>query len=317
MKKIFSIAFAGLLALTALTCADEEKGPAPDDIKFAGYEALPGEILLKWEQPDVPAYSNIHQIQISYHDPRLKKTVHKVASAYSTSAVIPKTRQKYGDYTFTIQTVSREGRKGTPQTVTAKSGKALSWTEFTYSGIADTVKLTTESFSVHISGGDSNFENLIDNDNATFFGTNYSGENAKVVHWLQIDLGEENVLKQTNQLALTYVLRDREGHFPTAITLLGSELGDALDEEDNPDGDRWFTICMLTKDDSGLPATKSQSFKSAYFPLAKDNVRYLRFKVTKTSASNDDMFWDLAEFGLLTLAGEKVVYDPETSGEDI
>jgi hypothetical protein len=138
---------------------------------------------------------------------------------------------------------------------------------------------------------------------------------ANSIHWLQVDLGQDNELSEEHMIAIYYTLRhNQENHVPIEYSLLGSVLGDTYDVDDDLDKEdaRWFTIATFTKDDNSLPSTKGATFKSLFCPIAKGNVRYLRFKVTKTTSSSEtELFWDLAEFALIKVEVKRELRDPE------
>jgi hypothetical protein len=334
MKKIFYIAVAGLLVAAMATCVKEAEGPAPDNIEYLGYDSLPGEIRLRWALPDVPLNSNIHQIKVSYEDPLLKKTVYRTASAYSSSITIPKTRAKYGRYTFSIQTESRSGKTGEALRVDAYSGRALPWYEYDLSkATIDTIKLIVAEGSDRNlwakfphdnkdTEGEGNLNNLLDGNQETFFATMW-GSNYMLNsnHWLHIDLGLDNKLGENHLIALYYTLRhNHDGHHPIAYSLLGSVLGDEVTANDDLEENtgRWFTIASLTKDDNGLPSTRGMSFRSLFYSIRMSDVRYLRFKVTKTTNSDEtQLFWDLAEFGLLKIEVKRELRNPEDPDANI
>ena len=115
-----------------------------------------------------------------------------------------------------------------------------------------------------------------------FFHTNWHGD-SDAVHYLEIDLGQGNELKD---FSFSYTTRAAvSGDFPNAIEVVGS----------NEKNGAYTQIANIT---SGLPQSGRTAYKAAEFHSA-EAYRYIRFNVKAPRK-----YWHMTEFDLLCCAGE-------------
>ena len=110
------------VALVNISCSSDEDGITPAEITNLTAESTSGRIVLRW---DTPEDASIRYIEVSYYDHLLKKDAVRTASIYADSIEIPDTRKKYGEYQFSVQTVSPTGDKSAVQTISKVSEPAL------------------------------------------------------------------------------------------------------------------------------------------------------------------------------------------------
>ena len=125
MKNTFKY-YAGMLligvTLANISCSSDEDGITPAEITNLTAESTSGRIVLRW---DTPEDAGIRYIEVNYYDPLQKKDVMRTASIYADSIEIPDTRKKFGEYQFSVQTVSPTGDKSAVQTISKVSEPAL------------------------------------------------------------------------------------------------------------------------------------------------------------------------------------------------
>ncbi|MDE5611614.1 MAG: fibronectin type III domain-containing protein, partial [Odoribacter sp.] len=161
--------FAGLFLWGSVLLAgcDDESGITPGEITDLTAESTPGRIVLRWNTPEE---ANIHYIEVKYYDPLLKKEVMRTASAYADSIEIPDTRAKYGEYHFTVQSISTTGDKSAVQNI-AKVSEAADPTF----GSSTQIVLTAADLSTNAQEpSEGPIANLLDGNTKTFFHTAWS-----------------------------------------------------------------------------------------------------------------------------------------------
>ena len=238
--KVFLL--GGVLAVAG--CSDDEEGVVPSEVTNLTAETTPGRIVLRW---NTPADANIHYIEVDYFDPAKDKNVRHTASIYADSCEIADTRAKYGEYTFTVRSVSESGTKSGDQSVSMISEAALP----TY--ISTQINLTTDDLSTNAQEvQEGPIADIIDGDYSTFFHSSWSSY-ISGPHWIQMDLKET----LSEYFRFQYVPRNNPKDAPIDFDLLGST-----------DGENWELIKNFTQDADGLPVTFSY-FNSETYKIEK------------------------------------------------
>jgi hypothetical protein len=329
MKKAFkNIACMGglLTLLISVGCGEKDKGSPPAGLSgLEAVEGLPGRIDIKWNMPSED--DNIYQIKVSYYDHRLKKDVLRVASAYSSAIEIPDTRQRYGQYTVTLQAFSADGVGGAPQTVTAVSGPALGY--YITGSVSDTVELPLTVASLYTNAQEPSegpIANLLDNDKSTFFHSTWSSgkwsANTALFlgdkHYLQVDLGV--ALNAADYFSFYYAPRNNASNHraPTDFDLYGSLDGDSVAAS------KWVLIKNFTKDDDNLPTDQATEYRSPILQV-DEPIQYIRLSVNHTLSSggtadgtaNSGIYFTMSELKIYTYKGEQKWYNPETDEEEL
>lgn len=291
MKNIYKTAMFGAFMAVALVSCDsnfetfETDGytgaPAAIEAASVTAESLPGQIKLNWNIPENPQYD---YIQIKYHDPWTDKDVTKIVSKYAGSLLVDKTLQRFGDYTFTLQTFNANHEAGPITEIKARSGAYP--TSVTVKSKTE-VKLTADQLSTNAQEpSEGPIKNLIDNNVSTFFHTRWSSPLISLPHYIEVDFNEEH----QNFLIWTQN-RQWSQACPSEVELQISN-----------DKANWKTIATL----NGLPTGGSEEYTSDYVQ-APEKFKYFRYNVTKTAGNTS--YFNLAEFKFydVTLS----VYDPE------
>ncbi len=279
---IISIFICGML----LTSCSDDSGPVPSQIQQIQSISGPGYIDLLW---DVPTDSGYHHVRVSYYDPRKKEDCVRLASVYSHSMRVENTRAKYGTYTFNVQTVSESGKKGDIQQVSAVSGpapKTKTWID-----TKGELPLSLTQLSSNAADPDEGqLEHLIDNNNETFFHTDWHSE-PPAPHYITIDLG-----KTVQGFIIEYINRNSSwtiGNRPKVAEILVS-----------PDNENWELVATL-KD---LPEQALEKYTSPGIIIEGDILpRYIRFSVTEVTEYGPSFC--IAE--LKVYEGNIEVIDPE------
>ena len=122
---------------------------------------------------------------------------------------------------------------------------------------------------------------LVDNNESTYFHTRWGGTEVKEPHYIQVDLGANNLMDD-----FMFNYKPRNGSpAPTAMTIYGSN-----------DGTN-FTDVLATIN-SGLPAHNSgKTYNSA--PIDSKRYRYLRFTVTGSAGPGNAQYGGQYFFGML------------------
>ena len=121
MKPLFLYAFAGAVALLALTgCQKEDMGPQPVAIEASSLTAEPqeGAVKISWK---IPEAANYEYIRVTYTHPGTGKEHIRLASVYADHIVIDGLLKRYGAIEFKLMPVTAKGREGEVRTITAES----------------------------------------------------------------------------------------------------------------------------------------------------------------------------------------------------
>jgi hypothetical protein len=267
--------------------------------------------------------SNIHQIKVSYYDPLSKKDALRVASIYADSINIPNTRERYGEYAFSVQPFTRNGVGGAVQTVKAASGPAPGY--WITGQVSDTTLLNLTVDNLYTNAQESTegpIANLLDGSTSTFFHTTWhsdkwAADTAKFLgnlHFLQIDFGK--VLQpNVDYFNFYYAPRNHADNKPTDFDVYGSMLADdstATGKED------WFLIKTFTEDDDNLPTDATTTYTSPLLGI-ESPLQYIRIAVKATNNNgkiNGAAYWTMSELKVWTYKASQVYYDPETQEQD-
>lgn len=287
MKNTFKY-YAGMLligvTLANISCSSDEDGITPAEITNLTAESTSGRIVLRW---DTPEDAGIRYIEVNYYDPLQKKDVMRTASIYADSIEIPDTRKKFGEYQFSVQTVSPTGDKSAVQTISKVSEPALP------TFVSTQIALTAADLSTNAQEPtEGPIANLLDGNTGTFFHTAWS-VNIPAPHWMQVNLKEEI----TGSYKFYYAPRNNGNNKPTDFDLMGST-----------DGTNWFLIRNFTKDADGLPVTSTGTFTSEIYD-APQSFSQIRMVVNATNTSS--IFWTMSEFKFYSVS----VTDPEAADE--
>lgn len=287
MKVLFKyILCISLLVGFLASCSDDEVSIIPADIMNVTASSDPGTITIHWEVADDSL--SIRYIKVEYYDFLLKKNVMRTASVYSDSMLIPDTRQKYGEYTFTVQPVSYTGNGGTIHEVKIVSEPAAT------SYIVTQLSLTADSLSTNAQEPRSGpIANLVDGDLSNFFHSAWSVD-IPGPHWFQVNLGEEIA----DHYKFFYGNRSNAANKPVDFDLMGST-----------DGENWFLLRNFTKDADGLNVASGGTWTSEVYKVDKP-FSYIRFIVNRTN--NNTVFFTMSEFRFYDV----VEIDPEASDVD-
>ena len=287
MKNTFKY-YAGMLligvTLANISCSSDEDGITPAEITNLTAESTSGRIVLRW---DTPEDAGIRYIEVNYYDPLQKKDVMRTASIYADSIEIPDTRKKFGEYQFSVQTVSPTGDKSAVQTISKVSEPALP------TFVSTQIALTAADLSTNAQEPtEGPIANLLDGNTGTFFHTAWS-VNIPAPHWMQVNLKEEI----TGSYKFYYAPRNNGNSKPTDFDLMGST-----------DGTNWFLIRNFTKDADGLPVTSTGTFTYEIYD-APQPFSQIRMVVNATNTSS--IFWTMSEFKFYSVS----VTDPEAADE--
>lgn len=281
MKNRLTIIFSVLLAGLALaSCGKKEPGVKPSAITNVRAEERPGKIAIFWV---LPADKSVYYTKVKYHDPLLD--IDEVRLSSCDSILIPDTRAKYGEYSFTLQPFSRTEDGGAVETITARSGKApVSF------GQATQIELKADDLSTNAQEpSEGPISNLLDGDANSFFHTAWS-IGIPAPHWMQIHLPKT---LSDGFFRFNYAPRNNARQKPVDFDLLGST-----------DGENWTLIKNFTKEADGLPVTSKDWYRSPNLPVPFP-FSHLRLVVNKTNTG--DVFFTMSEFQVF--AGPMV--DPE------
>jgi hypothetical protein len=237
----------------------------------------------------------------------------RVASAYAESMVIPDTRARYGNYTFTVQPCSRDA-DGAAQVVNAVSQPALGYLILSN---GDSVQLPRTAADLYTNAQEPTqgpIENLLDDNKATFFHTTWSKEKWSAdtsflgnTHYLQVDLGRVLSPDSSYYFNFYYAPRNNADNKPVDFDLYGSPVKES-------DKTQWRLIKNFTKESDNLPDDASTDYNSQALPV-DFSMQYIRLSVNKTNnnaKANDAVFWTMSEFRLWVYKAVPKWYNPET-----
>lgn len=255
---------------------------APVAVENISSEALPGQILLRWE---VPAGAEYHYVQVKYTDPLLKKDVYRVASLGTDSLLIDNTRARFGEYEFRFQSFNYKDEGGEVKTIKAVSGKAPATQTVTLKKIVLKENQLSSNYPEPTEGP---IKNLLDGNPNTFFHTRWSSPQYDMPHYIQVDLNEPH-----ENFCFYYQNRN------------GSQVGaQKLEVQISNDGEDWETIETIS---SRLPSGSKEEYTSEVFQPGKAFTHF-RYNVVKTYG--DAKYFNMAEFALYDAQID--IYDPET-----
>lgn len=288
MKKIIYF-FAIVTAILMIACSkDDVTAVEPSDISNITSEALPGEIVIKW---DLPADENLEYIKISYFDHLTQKEAMRLASVYADSIVIPNTRKKFGEYNFTLQPYSKTITPGKVHTITAVSGAAIASYIL---GEDDPIEIDLTVDMLYTNAQEPNegpIENLIDGDINTFFHTAWS-VNIGAPHYFQVNL--ENEVRAINY------------NFSTRV---GNNGGDVkrMKIEGSNDNEEWTEVAVheySLQDGSGYKINGESV-------LMPNEFKHLRFTPLARRGADpiNNGFFNMSEFNLFEMT--VIIDDPE------
>lgn len=291
MKRLFKYMMClGLFGLTLTSCKSDDE-ILPGEISNVTAEPNNGFIVLRWETPEE---SNIRYIQVRYYDYLLKKDVLRGASAFADSVMIPDTRKKYGDYTFTIQPFSNSDTGGKIEKISVTSDAAPITVIY---GNPEKLPLTVADLSTNAQeASEGPIANLLDDNTATFFHTSWS-VSKPAPHTMTVRLNKEI----TESFRIYYAPRANANNKPIDFDLFGSM-----------DGEDWFLIKNFTKEADNLPVTSTDTYTSATLDVIQP-FKYIKFSVNKTNSGS--VFWTMSEFKFFTLT--KTIIDPEDPNVEI
>ncbi len=285
MKRSFKyIILASFIGAMATGCSnnDDEK-LVPAEVTNLRAESTPGRIVLRWETPEE---GNIRYIQVNYYDPLLKKDVMKTASSYADSMEIADTRRKYGEYTFNVKSVSPTGGISAMQEIKTLSEPA----EATW--VSTPIVLKAEDLATNAQEpSEGAIANLVDGNNSTYFHSTWSGNVPPAPHWFSANLNQT----LDGHFKFTIVARNNNNR-PSDVDLMGST-----------DGEQWFLIRHLDKENDGLSLTSP--YESETFAIEQP-FSHIKFVVNATNTGS--IFFSMAEFKLYNME----LIDPEAPDEE-
>ena len=300
MKK-FTFLLIAVAALFLISCDENVTPIVPSDISNITTEARPGAIFFSWDR-ELGSYESLW---IRWFDPLIGQERFWVSSNYADTLLIPNTRARYGEYTFTFQTQSSTGTfSNNIQTVRAVSGPAPS--TFILDLPPVVVPLTCEQLSTNApqaADGIYALCNILNSDDNTLFHSRWSSPVPPGPHWFQVDL--ERVVDTNNHFSLWFRRRmtgggNNNANRPTDIDLMGSM-----------DGDNWFLLRNFTAADDGLPTVNTVNEWRSPNILVAEPFRYIRFSVNETNTGT--VFFTMSSFRFYV--GTITVIDPEADGK--
>lgn len=288
MKKIkYLVAIA--ITIFMVACSDDDVTTIePTDISNITTEALPGEIKITW---DLPADESLEYVKVNYFDHLTQKDAMRLASAYSDSIIIPDTREKFGEYNFTLQPYSTTVTPGNIHKVTAVSGPAPA-SYILGEGDPTEINLTVEMLYTNAQEpSEGPIKNLIDGDINTFFHTAWS-ISIGATHFFQVNLNEP--------------LRAISYNFSTRV---GNNGGDVkrMKIEGSNDGEEWTEV---TVHEYNLPSGTGFQINGESI-LMPDEFKHIRFTpLARRSADPiNNGYFNMSEFNLFEVP--VIIDDPE------
>ncbi|MCT7904083.1 F5/8 type C domain [Candidatus Ornithobacterium hominis] len=260
----------------------EYSASAPGGITNITSKPKPGQIVLHWDKKENSKYE---YVKVSYFDHKTQKKMHRNASKFADSILIPGTLQKFGDYEFTLQPFNANHKGGEVFKFTAQSGRAFTDTIF----IQHAINLTADQLSTNApESREGNLANTLDGNNATYFHSAWSGTSPDV-HYFQVDLATPI----EKAFIFTFGTRSNGNNYPTKINIQGSN-----------DGNEWEDIKEVT---TGLnPGGRFARYTSGVIHVKKP-FQKIRYNVTKTVDGRK--FFVFSEFGMTNV--ELQINDPE------
>ena len=276
MKRIFIYIFLVVISSAGLcSCSSDEAEITPSEVSNLHFSSLPGQIILRWTTPQD---GTVECVKVTYHDPRLDQNEKRLASVYADSIVIPDTRKKFGDYTFTVSTVSPSGKESSPQQIVAQS-EAAPVTLYNPHTIALTVDMLSTNAQEQTEG---DISNLLDGNVDTYFCTDWHGL-VPGPHWFEVELPQP--ISTGWQFHYSTRNNASSNYDPTDFDVYGST-----------DGDEWFLIQHFDNTKYDLPNGAAKSFVSPVIDARSHPFQFLKFIVNKTQRGA--VFFTMSEFGI-------------------
>ncbi|MDR1883559.1 MAG: discoidin domain-containing protein [Prevotella sp.] len=302
MKKnilFWSIMFVSLFSI--LSC-DNNDGETiiPGDISNITAEAREGAIMLRW---DVPADSSYRYVRISYKDLWTGKEVIKLSSVYTDSLLIENLLNRFGDYTFSMETYSITGTpSGNVHDIKRSCIPVPAVTTKNDYQVTLTIdNLYGNAVQTNDGGG---LPALLDGDGATYFHSTWSPTpQPGDVHYIQVNL---DAPLTRDFFKFAYRNRANTANKPQEIKIEISE--------DNTNFTHLKTI------DQGLPNGSGSEYNSDPIDLRGFfQPKHIRFSVLRTTNNTgtaaSTIFFTMADFWLYE--SEEIVYDPEHNDDDL
>lgn len=282
MKLIEKILYISVFIFLSVACKNNDTALTPGNISDITAEQREGAVMLKWQ---VPADSSYQYVTIKYYDHWLAKDRTVVASVFADQILIENMLQKFGDYTFTLQSFSQSNTGGTPYKITTSCLRRPA--EYSVSS-TEQIPLTISMLSTNAQEkSEGPIANLLDNNPATYFHSSWA-----TLIWpayIQIDLDEA-----IEGLAFWYQNRANVNGKPSVIELQGSNNG--------------VDFTLITTINTNLPSASGAEYRSTDFVLKPQSYKSFRLVVTKTVAN--DKFFNMANLKLYK--GILSVNDPES-----
>lgn len=265
MKKI--ILLLGI-TISFLSCGKKETGEKPAPVQNLTTVALPGQIQINWTNSE-PVYE---YLKITYFDMLAQKEMVRLASKYSNSIIIPNTRAKFGQYTFTVQPFNSLHEGGDIQTITGISGMAPATYLLTDADDAIKIDLTVDMLSTNAQERrEGPLGNAVDGRKDTYFHTTWSAPIA-VQHYFQINLSE--------------AIRAFKFGFSTRHNGDGGGDIKRMKIEASNDGADWVEVATQTYDlSTDVTADRDKVFGNS--PVLMD-AEYKMFRFTPLARRNAD-----------------------------
>lgn len=272
LKYIYAAGLAALTLITAASCTDDDKGPAPTAIASTSVttKAIEGGVVLKWT---VPTDANYYYVKVKYNVPG-KGECTRLASVYSDSLLVDGLYEKYGKIDFTVSTVTKQGAESTPFIVSAQAGRVPA--SITDAGEGKKFTLTGDDlWTDDQETSEGPIADLVDGDASTYFHMSW-GNPTPFPHYIVVDLKRDDV----RGITFSYICRNNaNGDNPSQITVLGSkEFNKSTD-----DVSKATVISTLT----GLPGTRAASYTSAHLIDKNGTFRYLWLRIDGATSGSD------------------------------
>ncbi len=293
LKKINLKTFLFYLSVAMIisSCNDDDDSKVvPGSLSNLTAETSPGQITLRWDLP--AADSNIKYVRVNYYDPRTKKNIQKLTSAYTDSLIIPETRARYNEYSFTLTPVSDTETSGEAQVIKTASEAAEIMTTYTDTQIAlKTADLSTNAQEP----SEGPIANLLDGDTGTFFHTAWS-VSFTAPYWLQANLN-----KTIDNCKIYFHRRTQNNNNrPIDFDLMGST-----------DGNDWFLIRNFANPADNLPVDAAVNDYTS--PVIQSSKPFNRIRINVNKTNNNTVFFTMSEFKVWGVTIN--VFNPETDEE--
>lgn len=263
---------------------------AKSSVKLINSEPI-GSITLLWNT--FPEGSNIKKVEVTYTDPVTGAVVTGESLPADTSYTISNTMKKYGEYSFSVRSVSVLDIPAEASAIKTVS-KPIPHVP---GAVTSEAKLNLVGRPLSSNAAEPNegpIANLVDGNTASssFFHSQWSGTVPPAPHWVQIDLG--TTLSDHFRIKTT---PRNASNIPVNFDLFGSE-----------DGNEWFHIKNFTQVGDNIPTAGNGSpFISPKYRIL-EAFSHIRLSVNSTNTNS--IFWAMSEFEIWDVKTE-VVSDPE------